>query len=93
MALFRALLLDTVHKPDGQRESLGEKEIDGRRVVGFRLSDRGTVLSVWGDPKTRVPVRIYHMRGLPMLKPSRFLSPMGCSGAAKSFSTPCKPRR
>ncbi|MGA2062819.1 MAG: hypothetical protein ABSG67_20290, partial [Thermoguttaceae bacterium] len=58
VALFRSLLLDTVHKPDAQRESLGEKEIDGRRVVGFRLSIRGTVLSVWGDPETRVPVRL-----------------------------------
>ena len=58
VVLFRSLLLDTMHKPDGQRESLGEKEIDGRRVVGFRLSVRGTVLNVWGDPKTRVPVRI-----------------------------------
>lgn len=58
VALFRSLLLDTVHKPDAQREPLGKKMIDGRRVVGFRLSTRGVVLNVWGDPKTRLPVRI-----------------------------------
>ena len=58
VSLFRALLLDTVHKPNTQRESLGEKEIDGRQVVGFRLSGHGNVVSVWGDPKTRLPVRI-----------------------------------
>ena len=58
MALFRSLLLDTVHKPGVQRESLGEKQIDGRRVMGFRLSVRGVVIDVWGDPKTRLPVHI-----------------------------------
>ena len=58
VALFRSLLLDTVQKPGAQRDSLGEKEIDGRRVVGFRLSVGGVVIDVWGDPKTRLPVCI-----------------------------------
>lgn len=58
VALFRSLLLDTLHNPDVRHESLGEKVIDGRRVVGFRLSTRGVVMKVWGDPKTRLPVRI-----------------------------------
>ena len=58
VAIFRALLLDTVRKPGVQVKSLGEKEIDGRRVVGFCLSGRGVVLSLWGDPKTRLPVRV-----------------------------------
>ena len=58
VALFRSALLDARDKPDVQRESLGEKEIDGRRVVGFRISRPGMVMSVWGDPKTGLPVRI-----------------------------------
>ncbi len=58
VALFRSLLRDTVQKPGAQRDSLGEKEIDGRRVVGFRLCVRGVTIDVWGDPKTRLPVRI-----------------------------------
>ncbi|GEM_PF-1348345 len=58
VALFRSLLLDTVQKPGALRDSLGEKEIDGRRVVGFRLSAGGVVIDVWGDPKTRLPVCI-----------------------------------
>ena len=36
VAWFRSLLLDARDKPDVKRESLGEKDIDGRRVVGFR---------------------------------------------------------
>jgi len=55
---FRSILLDARDKPDVKREPLGEKEIDGRRVVGFRVSGRGMVMSLWGDPKTGLPVRI-----------------------------------
>ncbi len=58
VALFRSLLLDTMQKPGARRDSLGEKEIDGRPVVGFRLSARGVVIDVWGDPKNRLPVRV-----------------------------------
>jgi outer membrane lipoprotein-sorting protein len=65
LAYFRSLLLDAWDKPDVKRESLGEKDVDGRRVVGFRLSGRGldkwppdTVMSLWGDLKTGLPVRI-----------------------------------
>ena len=55
---FRSLLLDTRDKPDVKREPLGEKDIDGRRVVGIRLSLPAAVFSVWGDPKTGLPARI-----------------------------------
>jgi hypothetical protein len=38
---------------------LGEKEIDGRHVIGFRsLTAPDGVIEVWGDPKTGMPVRI-----------------------------------
>ena len=58
VAIFRAALLDARDIPDFKRESLGEKEIDGRQVVGFRISFPATVFSVWGDPKTGLPVRM-----------------------------------
>jgi outer membrane lipoprotein-sorting protein len=54
---LRLLLLDARDKPAIKREPLGEKEIDGRRVVGFRVNTNGTVVSLWGDPKTGLPVR------------------------------------
>ena len=54
---LRLLLLDARDKPDVKREPLGEKDIDGRRVVGFRVNTNGTVMSLWGDPKTGLPVR------------------------------------
>ncbi len=61
LAGFRMLLLDArdnQDKPGAKREPLGEKVIDGRRVVGFHISsDRGD-MNLWGDPKTGLPVRI-----------------------------------
>jgi hypothetical protein len=53
---FRSILLDARDNPDVNRESLGEKEIDGQRVVGFRVTTRGIELILWGDPKTGRPV-------------------------------------
>ena len=61
LAGFRSLLLDAREKPDVKRESLGEKEIDGRRVIGFRFTHPRLyrmVMNLWGDPKTGLPVRI-----------------------------------
>lgn len=63
-AQFRSILLDARDKPGIKREPLGEKEIDGRRVVGFRVKMVGTELSLWGDPKTGLPVRVEQTVGL-----------------------------
>ena len=34
------------------------EEIDGRRLLGCRLTGHGMILDLWGDPKTGMPVRI-----------------------------------
>ena len=46
--------------PNFKLEPLGEKDMDGRRVVGFRLifSSPAMVMSLWGDPETGLPVHI-----------------------------------
>ncbi len=41
-----------------KRESLGEKEIGGRRAVGYRLMGHGVVADLWGDPQTGQPIRV-----------------------------------
>jgi outer membrane lipoprotein-sorting protein len=58
VARYRSLLLDARDKPDVKRESLGEKDIDGRHAIGFRISRPGMVMCLWGDPKTGLPVRV-----------------------------------
>lgn len=58
VAGWRSLLLDAKGKPDGKREPLGEKDIDGRRVVGFRIISPTSMFSIWGDLKTGLPALI-----------------------------------
>ncbi len=55
---LRSQLADARDRPDWIREPLGEKVIDGRRLVGYRLTGHGMINELWGDPKTRMPVRI-----------------------------------
>ena len=62
-AEMRSLLLDARDKPEVRCEPLGEKEIDGHKVVGYRVTrnrglDDGMVMTLWGDPKTGLPVRV-----------------------------------
>ena len=47
-----------------EHESLGEKEIDGRKVVGFHISSQPHDLILWGDPKTGLPVRVEMTSGM-----------------------------
>jgi outer membrane lipoprotein-sorting protein len=52
-------------KPDAvEHEPLGEKEIDGRKVVGFHISSQPHDLILWGDPKTGLPVRVEMTSGI-----------------------------
>ena len=62
-AEVRSLLLDARDKPEVKREPPGEKEIDGHNVIGYRVTcnrglDDGMVMTLWGDPKTGLPVRV-----------------------------------
>ena len=50
---FRSALLDARDKPDVGRQPLGEKEIDGRRVVGFRVNTRVIMLEFVGRSQNR----------------------------------------
>ena len=62
--LFRLFQL-VEEKPGAvEHESLGEKEIDGRKVVGFHISSQPHDLILWGDPKTGLPVRVEMTMGI-----------------------------
>ena len=62
--LFRLFQL-VEEKPGAvKHESLGEKEIDGRKVVGFHISSPVGDLILWGDPETGLPVRLETTSGM-----------------------------
>ncbi len=44
--------------PEKGFQPLGEKLIDGVRVVGFRLDDKTGFTDIWADPKTSLPIRV-----------------------------------
>ncbi len=45
-------------------QELGQKEIDGRKAIGFFLADKPHIeLTIWADPKTALPIRIEILLG------------------------------
>jgi len=42
----------------GSEEKLGEREMDGHKVAGFRISREGLMYTIWADAKTEMPVRV-----------------------------------
>ena len=55
---LRELLSNTRDAKDALYQLLGEKEIDGRRCVGFRYDSSLASVTLWGDPTTGYPIRI-----------------------------------
>lgn len=56
--MVRKSLREVLDNPNAKAESLGEKEFDGRKLVGFHLKSGQQPVTVWADPKTKSPVRI-----------------------------------
>ena len=55
---LRQLLADKQDGKEGQYESLGEHQIDGKLAAGYRLETPGETVTMWGDPQTGNPIRI-----------------------------------
>jgi len=54
VAFLRKVITDLQNNPDFEAEKLGEKEIDGQKVVGFLAGE----FTIWADAETALPVRI-----------------------------------
>ncbi len=54
MVFLLDIITDIQNNPDFKVEELGEKEIDGQKVVGFLVRD----FTIWADAETALPVRI-----------------------------------
>ena len=57
-AEFEKKLLEGRDKPDAKRKSLGEKEIDGHRAIGYSFAEPGENMELWGDAKSGLPIRV-----------------------------------
>jgi hypothetical protein len=49
--------------PQFTAEGLGERQIDGRTLIGFRASHPKLAVTIWADPSTGLPVRIEQDEG------------------------------
>ncbi|GAH90381.1 unnamed protein product, partial [marine sediment metagenome] len=54
VAFLLDIITDIQNNPDFEAKELGEKEIDGQKVVGFLVRD----FTIWADAETALPVRI-----------------------------------
>jgi hypothetical protein len=63
LSLVREIVVRLDARPDLLVEELGEQEVDGRKAVGFQVSEPHMTLTIWADPKTRSPVRIEMLQG------------------------------
>ncbi len=54
VASLRKIISDLQNNPDFEAKELGEKEIDGQKVIGFSTDE----FTIWADAETALPVRI-----------------------------------
>jgi len=67
---LRTLIIQLQESPHFAVEELGEREIEGRRAIGFKAEFTGTErplgevkLIIWADPETALPIRIEQQVG------------------------------
>jgi hypothetical protein len=60
---LRDRILAAQKKRDEGVTYLGESQIKGRRVVGYRLAEGHRVTTIWADVETLLPFQIEHSRG------------------------------
>jgi hypothetical protein len=63
MDTLRNVISELQDSPHFVVEELGEQEIDGQRVIGFRAKHPKTEITIWADPETALPVRIEQIGG------------------------------
>lgn len=63
MDTLRNVISELQDSPRFVVEELGEQEIDGQRVIGFRAKHPKVEITIWADPETALPVRIEQVGG------------------------------
>jgi len=63
MEMLRNVITDLQKSPDFVVEELGEQEIQGQKLVGFRAKNPKAEITIWADPHTSLPVRIEQTGG------------------------------
>lgn len=60
----RQEIRDAIGGSNNDVKELGQRQIDGRQAVGFRLRVNNREMTVWADPETALPIRVERTSGL-----------------------------
>jgi hypothetical protein len=63
MEILRNLIAGLQEHPEFTVEELGEREIAGQKLIGFRATHPKAEITIWADPVTALPVRIEQISG------------------------------
>ena len=63
MDQLRNVITKLQQTPEFVVEELGQQEIAGRKLIGFRAKHPKAEITIWADPKTALPVRIEENEG------------------------------
>jgi hypothetical protein len=63
MEKLRNLIAKLQQVPEFKVEELGQQDIAGQRLIGFRAKHPKIEITIWADPVTALPVRIEQMEG------------------------------
>ncbi|UCD53196.1 MAG: hypothetical protein JSW27_11240 [Phycisphaerales bacterium] len=60
---IRTHIQEAQEAPGDSVTSLGEQQIEGRTVIGYRVQKSGVDLTIWADPRTQLPVELKSVTG------------------------------
>jgi len=63
MEKLRNLIARLQESPEFEVEELGQQDIDGQKLIGFKAKHPKTEITIWADPVTALPVRIEQLEG------------------------------
>jgi hypothetical protein len=63
MEILRNVIAGLQAHPEFKIEDLGEREIAGQKLIGFRATHPKAEIIIWADPQTALPVRIEQISG------------------------------
>jgi|GEM_PF-401099 len=63
MEKLRNVIIALQENPKFEVQELGQQDIDGQRLIGFRAKHPKAEITIWADSKTALPVRIEQNEG------------------------------
>jgi hypothetical protein len=73
LGFVRNIVFKVQNDPSIPVQELGQKEIDGQKVVGFLVRGQNEEITIWADPKTAIPIHIEMLLGKSLAKQTHYI--------------------